>query len=486
MAVGISILSGARQGQRLEFDVTEFRAGGERGCEVFFDPQLDAAAQGREALFRLDDDGWSLKNVGRGELLVNDRVVQVKARLRSGDVVRLSPEGPGFSFNLLARLSAPATPGVQTDPKTSPAHGWDLPSEASTLRKLTTSRWALALTVCAIGGLGLLIASRSWKVAVVPDASKGIGRRKDSAAEKAHEPQEPRGDGNKDERTHAPKTAAPDPTETDDDEDSALTSPEMPARDPWDIAHDELRDATFLLAVEEPKSQTQWPFATAAAIGDQTLLTSATVVVELAQLRRSEWKLWAMNQKNGAKIEIVDQRVHAGFERAAGQPDLQIYADLGVVTIATKYLHTAALATAQDLDDLDRGQPLACLGIAHDAEPLNRFQSYAPEMVRGKLFVITSLPPSPGGPRLLHVRMTMAAKVYGAPVFNEAGRVVGVFAESAAPAAEQAEGELNLHYVPVVDPLLIRAWLEQRDETLWVPPTLPPVKAVGETEPKTP
>ena len=107
-------------------------------------------------------------------------------------------------------------------------------------------------------------------------------------------------------------------------------------------------------------------------------------------------------------------------------------------------------------------------------------------MVRGKLFVITSLPPSPGGPRLLHVRMTMAAKVYGAPVFNEAGRVVGVFAESAAPAAEQAEGELNLHYVPVVDPLLIRAWLEQRDETLWVPPTLPPVKAVGETEPKTP
>jgi hypothetical protein len=73
--------------------------------------------------------------------------------------------------------------------------------------------------------------------------------------------------------------------------------------------------------------------------------------------------------------------------------------------------------------------------------------------------------------------MTLAAKVYGAPVVNEAGRVVGVFAESAPPPADQPAAELNLHYVPVVDPALIRAWLERHDETLWVHPTVPPEPA---------
>ncbi|HVC94288.1 MAG TPA: hypothetical protein VND64_11390 [Pirellulales bacterium] len=495
MAVGITILSGARQGERLEFDAAEFLAGGDSACRVFFDPHVDPGAGGREAFFRLDDEGWSMKNTGNGELLVNDRVVHGSTRLRSGDVVRMSPSGPDFSFNLLARLSAPKEAPALTAPNV-PEHGEQTHSAAGTSRTPTVRQLALALVGSAFLVAALLMGLNAWRgggaVAELPrqdgDGEKSAERIKESgdgapakgvvphsetiaddgAGQNSPDRPQENGDG-------APaKRVAPQSKTTDDEDEAATTTPAETQRDAWDLVCDDLRGSVFLLAVEEPKNQTRWPLATGTAIGDVTLLTSATVAVELARFRRRGWKLWAMNQKTGAKIEVVDQRVHAGFESAAGKPDLQIYADLGVVTLAEEPPQVAALATPEDLDDLDQGLPLACVGIAHDGEPLNRFQSYAPEMARGKVFVITSLPPSPGGPRLLHVRMTLPVKVYGAPVVNEAGRVVGVFAESAAPPAGQPGGELNLHYVPIVDLSLVRAWLERRDETLWAPPTVPP------------
>ncbi|HUY35158.1 MAG TPA: FHA domain-containing protein [Pirellulales bacterium] len=120
MAVGITILSGTRQGERLEFDLPEFRAGDTRACELFFDPMRDRAARGCQTLFRLDNEGWSVKNVGGGQVLVNDRPVQAGTRLRSGDVVRLSPAGPDFMFHLLARVSAPAIRGRAAGDSTAP------------------------------------------------------------------------------------------------------------------------------------------------------------------------------------------------------------------------------------------------------------------------------------------------------------------------------------------------------------------------------
>ncbi len=120
MAVGITILSGARQAERLEFDLPEFRAGDKRACEVFFDPMRDRAARGCLTLFRLDNEGWSVKNLGGAQLLVNDRPVQASARLRSGDVLRLSPAGPDFLFHLLPRLSAPVACGQSERDSTAP------------------------------------------------------------------------------------------------------------------------------------------------------------------------------------------------------------------------------------------------------------------------------------------------------------------------------------------------------------------------------
>ncbi len=123
MSAEIFILSGARAGERIVLDTPEFRVGSQANCEVFFDPKHDVPAKGRLALFRLTDDGWSVSSTGIGDLLVNQTVVSGRTRIRSGDVLRMSDEGPAFSFSILTRAAAAApspSPGRQPAWRTSP------------------------------------------------------------------------------------------------------------------------------------------------------------------------------------------------------------------------------------------------------------------------------------------------------------------------------------------------------------------------------
>ena len=114
MAVEILILSGARAGERLVFDATEFRAGGEPQCELFFDPRRDATVEGQSAKFRLMDDGWYVKCEGRGPVLINQRPMSELVRVRSGDVLQMSEQGPDFSFSIVSHAAATAAnPSVQ-------------------------------------------------------------------------------------------------------------------------------------------------------------------------------------------------------------------------------------------------------------------------------------------------------------------------------------------------------------------------------------
>ena len=99
MAAEIRILSGARKGERLVLDATEFRVGAERQCQVYFDPRLDPAAQHRSVLLRRTNDGWLVSSIGSGEVLLNQAPIVRETRIRSGDLVRLSDRGPDFSFS---------------------------------------------------------------------------------------------------------------------------------------------------------------------------------------------------------------------------------------------------------------------------------------------------------------------------------------------------------------------------------------------------
>lgn len=110
MSAEIFILSGTRAGEQIVLDSTEFRVGSEPNCEIFFDPCRDLPARGRSALFRLMDDGWYVSCTGIGELLVNQEVICGQTRIRSGDVLRMSNEGPDLCFSIVSRAAAAGAP----------------------------------------------------------------------------------------------------------------------------------------------------------------------------------------------------------------------------------------------------------------------------------------------------------------------------------------------------------------------------------------
>ena len=105
MCVEIQILSGARMGERLRLDATDFEAGGDPRCNVFFDPERDRDAAGTRMRFRRQPDGWYVERIAGGQLLNHD-VLPKRSRLRSGDVVRMSIDGPDFLFLVRPEASA--------------------------------------------------------------------------------------------------------------------------------------------------------------------------------------------------------------------------------------------------------------------------------------------------------------------------------------------------------------------------------------------
>lgn len=115
MPVEISILSGARQGQRQALDATRFKAGPDAACEVFFDPAADPPVKNRFVVLHLMEDGWYIQSTGQGDVYVNDRPVVGMTRIRSGSVVRMSESGPDFMFTIASRAAAaPTVPPAST------------------------------------------------------------------------------------------------------------------------------------------------------------------------------------------------------------------------------------------------------------------------------------------------------------------------------------------------------------------------------------
>jgi hypothetical protein len=106
MRVSLCVLSGSRRGEWVELDTDEFRAGGELSCDVRFPPEKDPAARGVCVWLHREDDGWRISAVsGRGSL-VNQQILDSTLPIRSGDIVRLSPDGPDFRFGVMAAVAS--------------------------------------------------------------------------------------------------------------------------------------------------------------------------------------------------------------------------------------------------------------------------------------------------------------------------------------------------------------------------------------------
>ena len=73
--------------------------------------QLDSN-ECRHVRIQYSHTGWSLRNLGTSMVAVNHTIVAGEARLKSGDVIRLSLAGPELMFSIVADRSCP--PPAQT------------------------------------------------------------------------------------------------------------------------------------------------------------------------------------------------------------------------------------------------------------------------------------------------------------------------------------------------------------------------------------
>ena len=537
MGVEIVILSGARQGECLAFDANQLRIGDRPDCELSFDPAVDVSARDRSALLRLEDDGWRIHNTGFGEILVNEQAVAGQARIRSGDVIRMSHDGPDFSFHLVARSSGATAesdlpqsrmdipvrqhttdrnvhptgtslPAARPDAAPVP-HGAASPAgdeESHAEFRFPWTFFSFPANVAAVGAAAvLLLAWVFW-----PSGTK-VDQRAAEAPLAQTEPEAPVADPVLEARArdgepvkengvaaaaaekengdgvlnqHRPNADlgprsrgveliprgpnAVGPTNTSGPRDEVSDTNSRTSSESAAAAVARIAPALLLFQVQDPKSESVWPFATGFAIDEKTVLTSATVATELAKFREKGWSVWAVSLAAGAKHAVEGIRIHVGSAETGAEPQNKVYFDIGLVTVSGPLPAAAALASAGELQELESGYPVACVGIPHDGEPINRFQGFSVQSAEGKVFVITSLPPS-GGPRLLHFKATVPANVFGSPVVNAQGEVVAIYSGSAAAADSGAES-LNLRYAVVIEPGLVDLWQKNQSDKIWVPP----------------
>jgi hypothetical protein len=101
MNIEIRTLTGPDQGSREVLETDRFRIGETDDCDIQFDALQIPEAAGRCVEIQLTENGWMLANIGFGEIRVNQDFVDAPRQVKPGDVIRLSENGPDFSFGLV-------------------------------------------------------------------------------------------------------------------------------------------------------------------------------------------------------------------------------------------------------------------------------------------------------------------------------------------------------------------------------------------------
>lgn len=97
--VVLVIASGSRAGEMTGTDLSRFCVGYGDDCLVRFQSDKPSEAQPR-VVFSRGSDGWSVHSEHDGSVYVNERVLNEERPLRSGDIIRLSADGPDVQFTL--------------------------------------------------------------------------------------------------------------------------------------------------------------------------------------------------------------------------------------------------------------------------------------------------------------------------------------------------------------------------------------------------
>ena len=117
------------------------------------------------------------------------------------------------------------------------------------------------------------------------------------------------------------------------------------------------------------------------------------------------------------------------------------------------------------------GAPAYCVGIPHEEKPLGRLDNLETVCEQKEIVHITDHGPGPSVAKILHVHGALPPNSYGSPLINQAGHLIGVYAESAVPA--EGSDKSDLHYFVTADPRLFDSAHLDPATGVWVAPNLP-------------
>ncbi len=491
MAAEILILSGSRQGERLVLDVEQFQAGGEPACEIYFNPALDPGARGRLVLFRHREDGWNVLPLGTPGLLLDYDPLSDATTIRSGQVVRMSADGPDFSFRVVQAAATPPAPVAPPPlPHTAPAQG--VPSAPVDLLRVLSAA-ASGPAILSVPpepppppwyGRPLLLAGITAGLAVIALVVT-LGWWAFQPAGDEEPPREAESSLAQVETVSPASTPAPQaaprtsvlPAQQDVEPPSPSPKPETPVPDSLKTA----RQALYLLLVEQrlpDNSTVLYPYATCCALSDRELLTSGNVGCELLRSRARKYKIYATRPEEQVKLAVTEIRIHRDFLTYETDRQRRRYCDLALLTVDGRLPVAAALAERADLAPpaLEEGVRLTLAGYAHDGQKLTTHDQLASQTFEGKVFVIRALAPQKSDTSLcLDLVGPLPENAYGFGMFTREGKLLGVYNEPLD--ATEAHGMRNLHVVTAIHPEQIERGLRERDERLWVEPQVRDVPA---------
>jgi hypothetical protein len=494
MPVEISVLSGSRQGELLFFQDEQFRVGDEPACELYFNPALDPGARDRLVLFRHREDGWTVLPLGTPGMMLDYAPLADAAPIRSGQVVRMSADGPDFSFRVIAasevrkpalRLPpAPLSEPLAPTPAVPPAVLATLAAAAAgpplnppavpvpAVPKPAPRSAAPSLPVLVLAGIGLaaVVLVVGWSMmqsAVAPSGATGATAVDNEQSSPPPSPAAslPRaGEGSQPSvEPRSSAAAAENPT-------PAKPEAQPPAADPLEP----VRQALYLLQVElalPDGSTIAYPQATCCAVSEHELLTTGNVGCELLRFRAQKYKIFATRPEEQLKLPVAEIRIRTDFIHRETDRQGRRYCDLALLKVEGNLPHTVPLAARSDLaaPHLEDGVRFRLGGYPHDGNKITPHDQFPIQSFEGKVFVIRAQEPQQADtPLCLDLLGQLPANAYGFGVFNRDGKLVGVYNEL--PGAEETHGVKNLHVITAVHPELIERGLRQRDPRVWVEP----------------
>ncbi len=575
-----------------------FRVGDSRADDLHFQVDQDPAVAGREVEIYFGEEGWRIRSLGSRAALINHSPIESEQPLRSGDIVRLSEDGPDFSFSVLkelplgARLGtagslpAPAVPAAAATAGPQPAAESSQPpvaaaetEQSETAELVPTAEvaenpaarvamWAMVAVIVMVVAITVWRSRSEVPLSFHPVPAQTIdeGQRlvvsprvaapveglkfqfegvipegvdidpdagtitwipnADQAAKYTLAVSVTDADGKRRGETvvvvdvrdvNLRPTIDPVPDPKVDPRQQKIFAQEIVARDPegeplefrlgagapagmqiddaghitwtpgaddqgksydvqvivsdgeqegstsfkvtvvksgpWDLAFERTAPGVYLLVLEDPKGQVTFPFGTASAIQPNRLLSTASVAVELEPKRREGWKVWAIRPADQSRELVTKIQVAKFYNVPDAKRDERVYLDFALFHVDAQLDPLCTLANDKSLAELEKGQKIACVGITHEAKPLDRFANIEPGLYEGSIFVITNLSQEPdvAAPRLLHIRAAEAwpGHLFGSPIVNESGEIVALYSD----AAKFPEGDplksLNIYYAPV-------------------------------------